>query len=53
MQPFRTLNDISHYKMLNCSHLTNTNRFPVHSGEGGREEERAGIAGQTQAEPAA
>lgn len=36
--------------MLNCGHLTNTNQFPVHSDEGGREEERAGTAVQTQAD---
>lgn len=36
--------------MLNYGHLTNTNQFPVHSVEGGREEERAGTAAQTQAD---
>lgn len=36
--------------MLNCGHLINTNRFPVHNDEGGREEERAGTAVQTQAD---
>ncbi len=36
--------------MLNQSPNTHTNQFPPHSGEGGREEEKAGIAVQTQAD---